>query len=316
MPIRVDCSEYLTVDGARLFLMTRGADRRAPVLLWLHGGPGGAERPLFRYFDDDLERDFVVAYWDQRGAGRSFDAKADPHELTIERHLTDLDAIVDHLARSFGREKIVLIGHSWGAALGLLYIQAHPDKVAAFIGVAPMISTVAQQRAQYDFVTAEASRRDDRDALSQLRSMGPPPYATWADELAMEKLADAYGGLYHNRPNQIWVMTSGVLRGLVTPWEIPRFIRGNNVSLEAMHDELLGLDLSRSVRAVHVPVIFFLGRYDRHVDAAIAARYFDSLSSPGKQLVWFENSAHNIPFEEPALFTASVASVLRSIDTR
>src|SRR4029450_3240619 len=52
--------EYVAVDGAELFLMTRGADRRAPVLLWLHGGPGGAERPLFRYFNGDLENRFVV----------------------------------------------------------------------------------------------------------------------------------------------------------------------------------------------------------------------------------------------------------------
>ena len=64
-------SEYLTVEGAKLFLLTRGADRRLPVLLWLHGGPGGAERPLFRYYNGELENSFVVTYWDQRGAGRS-----------------------------------------------------------------------------------------------------------------------------------------------------------------------------------------------------------------------------------------------------
>lgn len=315
-PTGIASSEYLQVDEAKLFLMVRGEDRRAPVLLWLHGGPGGAERPLFRYFDDALETDFVVAYWDQRGTGRSFDAKADPRHLTIAQHLRDLDAIVDHLERSLGRKKIVLVGHSWGGALGLLYIQAHPDKIAAFIGVAPMVSTVAQQRAQYEFIAAEASRRDDQHALSQLRSIGLPPHATWRDVLAMERLADEYGGLYHNRPSQTWVMTNGILRGLVMPWEIPRFIRGNNVSLEAMHDELLGLDVPRSVPAVEVPVIFFLGRYDRHVDATIAACYFDNLVAPNKQLVWFENSAHNIPFEEPELFIGSVITALGSIDIR
>ena len=68
--------------------------------------------------------------------------------------------------------------------------------------------------------------------------------------------------------------------------------------------------------AVDVPVIFFLGRYDRHVDATIAACYFDDLRAPSKQLVWFENSAHNIPFEEPELFTSSVVTVVRSIDIR
>ncbi|MDR4467504.1 MAG: hypothetical protein MRJ68_04280 [Nitrospira sp.] len=61
------------MDGTKLYLLTIGEDRQAPILLWLHGGPGGAERPLFRYFNSELEKHFVVAYWDQRGAGRSFD---------------------------------------------------------------------------------------------------------------------------------------------------------------------------------------------------------------------------------------------------
>ena len=142
---RIDSSEYLEVAGAKLFLMTRGANRHAPVLLWLHGGPGGAERPLFRYFDADLERDFVVAYWDQRGTGRSFDANADPRQLTVARHLDDLDAVVDRLRDQLDQERIVLIGHSWGAALGLLYAQKHPDKIAAYIAVSPLVATLAQQ---------------------------------------------------------------------------------------------------------------------------------------------------------------------------
>jgi proline iminopeptidase len=104
--------DYVTVDGARLYLELRGDDRTAPVLLWLHGGPGGAERPLFRYYDGELERRFVVAYWDQRGAGRSFDAQADPHELTVARHLADLAVIVDHLRSETGRARVVLVGHS------------------------------------------------------------------------------------------------------------------------------------------------------------------------------------------------------------
>src|SRR5215472_15416831 len=65
-------SEHLTLDGTNMYLLTRSADRSAPVLLWLHGGPGGAERPLFRYFNSELENHFVVVYWDQRGTGRSF----------------------------------------------------------------------------------------------------------------------------------------------------------------------------------------------------------------------------------------------------
>jgi pimeloyl-ACP methyl ester carboxylesterase len=84
----------------------------------------------FRYFTSELEHNFVVVYWDQRGAGRSFDPKADPHRLTIPRHIADLDAVVDHLRQGLDRDQIILIGHSWGTTLGLLYTQAHRQDAA------------------------------------------------------------------------------------------------------------------------------------------------------------------------------------------
>jgi pimeloyl-ACP methyl ester carboxylesterase len=109
------------------------------------------------------------------------------------------------------------------------------------------------------------------------------------------------------------VLVQGIFRGLVTPWEIPRFIRGNNVSLAAMNDELLGLRLPAAVPSLDVPVFFFLGRYDRHADAAVTARYAESLNAPVKRVVWFENSAHNVPFEEPEAFVRTVADELAAI---
>ena len=315
-PVSIKRSEHLSVDGAKLYLQIRGADRTAPVLLWLHGGPGGAERPLFRYFNGDLEKRFVVVYWDQRGAGRSFDPKADPHRLTIAQHLADLDTVVDHLRQSLGQNKIVLMGHSWGAALGALYAQAYPEKVSAFIGVNPLIATLKGQQAEYDFVCAEASRRkDDKDdeVLARLQEIGPPPLKGRRQVLAMERLVQRYGGVFHKKPPRTWILVRAIFTGLVTPWEISRLIHANNVSLEAMNTELLGLDLSRSVSAVDVPVLFFLGRYDRHANAELAAAYFETLHAPVKRVQWFEKSAHNIPFEEPRLFNATVVRELQSV---
>ena len=272
--------ERLAVDGAELFIEIRGADRRAPVVLWLHGGPGGAERPLFRHFNGALEDSFVVAYWDQRGAGRSFDPEADPRALTIARHLADLEAVVEHLRRSFGREKIALIGHSWGGALGLLYARDHPEHISAVLGVAPLVSTRRAQHAEFDFVLGEAVQREDEAALAELRAIGAPPYANAEEVLAVERLCDRYGGVFHQPPSRGWLLLRGVLGGLVTPFEIPRFIRGNDVSLEAMHAELQALDLAESAPSVDVPVFFLLGRHDRHVDAKLAAAYLEALRAP------------------------------------
>lgn len=126
----------------------------------------------------------------------------------------------------------------------------------------------------------------------------------------MQDWVDRYGGVFHQRPSLVGALFSGTLRGYVRPWEIPVFIRANNVSLQAMMAELAHLDLGEAVTSVDVQVLFALGRYDRQVDARLAADYFESLAAPQKQLVWSEHSAHNVPFEEPERFNGVVRAFL------
>jgi len=303
-------TERLSVEGARLYVEVRGRDRQQPALVWLHGGPGAPERPLFRYFNGDLERRFTVVYWDQRGAARSYDPKADAEALTVARHVQDLDAVVQHIERMLGQRRVFLIGHSWGGTLGLLYAYAHPERVRAVVAVSPEVSVQESQRRQYDFVSREAAARGDQQALTRLQRLGQPPHATAEAVLDVEALADRYGAVFHRRPHKLWILFSGTLRGLARPWELPRFFHANSVSLQAMNRELLALDLRERVPRLEVPVVFMLGRYDRHVDADVAARYYEQLAASQKALVWFEQSAHNAPFEESAAFNAAVATQL------
>src|SRR6516225_670108 len=116
----------------------------------------------------------------------------------------------------------------------------------------------------------------------------------------MEKLVQRYGGVFHKEPRRTWIMVRAIFSDLVTPWEIARLIHANHLSLEAMNEELLGLGLAGSVPSASVPVMFFLGRHDRHTDGKLAATYFGTLCAPVKRLVWFEKSAHNARSRNPA----------------
>jgi len=307
----VDRKEYLDVGDARLFMAIRGESDQAPLLVWLHGGPGGAERPLFRLYNSALEQRFVVVYLDQRGTGRSFDRKADPSRLTISRHIDDLDRVIGHLHTEFGARQIILVGHSWGSALGLLYAQAHPEGIAAFVGVGQIVAEVPRQESQYRFVTAEAARRGEADDLARIKAIGPPPF-TVDQELSVQRFVERYGGYWRDRPNAFILLMRAGLQGSAMPWELPGMIRGNDVSLRAMHEELQSLDLRKRVQCVRVPVIFMLGRYDRQVDSTLAAEYFEKLSAPVKRLKWFD-TAHNIPFEAPHAFNVSLLELLDSV---
>jgi proline iminopeptidase len=198
----------------------------------------------------------------------------------------------------------------------LLYVQHHPEKVSAFIGVAQLVSLLKAQQAQYDFVSTEAARRKDEATLAHLREIGSPPNETVDQQVVMEDLADQYGADFHKKPYKICLIIRGMITGLVTPWEFISIHRGIHASLGAMTLELLGLNLERAVPSVDVPVFFSLGRHDRHLDSRIAADYFETLRALIKRLIWFENSAHNAPFEEPELFNQTVVSALQSIGIR
>ena len=65
-----------------------------------------------------------------------------------------------------------------------------------------------------------------------------------------------------------------------------------------------------------MPVFFFLGRHDHVVDAETSATYFEILAAPSKRLVWFEESAHEPPFEEPSTFNRTMVDLLRPMSTK
>jgi proline iminopeptidase len=111
-------------------------DPNNPVLIFLHGGPGGDHRSLRRLTDRfdgyALADDHFVVMWDQRGAGLS--RRHDCGAYTMERVEADLGELVEHV--SPGRP-VVLIGESWGGMYASLYINHHPDRVAGAVLIEP-----------------------------------------------------------------------------------------------------------------------------------------------------------------------------------
>jgi esterase/lipase len=71
--------------------------------------------------------------------------------------------------------------------------------------------------------------------------------------------------------------------------------------------------LRNEISSVDVPVAFFLGRHDHHADARLSAEYFEGLQAPQKLLIWFERSAHDVPFDEAEEFVKQVTAVTQRI---
>ena len=65
---------------------------------------------------------------------------------------------------------MAIFGHSWGSALGVLYCQRFPEKVAAYVGGAQIGDWPAAEAASYAFALAEAQRLGDRKAIKEAAS--------------------------------------------------------------------------------------------------------------------------------------------------
>jgi proline iminopeptidase len=109
-------------DGRRLWAVTIGS---GDPLIVCHGGPG-----IWDQFGDlaaMLRDDLHVIRWDQRGCGRS--ERRGPYSMA--RTVADLEAVRAH----FGKEKVALLGHSWGAQVALRYALDNPDRVSSLVYV-------------------------------------------------------------------------------------------------------------------------------------------------------------------------------------
>ena len=304
VPGSIATMETVTLGGVEQAVWLRGRDVRAPVLILLHGGPGASESALFRHYDAALEEHFVVVYWEQRGAGRSYHADIPRSSMTTARLVADLDELVDRVRSRFGAARVVLLGHSWGTVLGTLYARDHPEKVAAYVGVAQIADYARGERMSLAWALRQARERRDERALAALCAMAPAPRSV-DDELELGRWVERFGGTLRGGLSTAKLIRAALRTDEAGLLDLVRFGRGNRFSLEALRPEYSRVDLTR-LRRFEVPVVFMLGRHDWHVPAVLAADYFATLEAPVERLVWFEQSAHNPPFEEPDAFVRAV----------
>jgi pimeloyl-ACP methyl ester carboxylesterase len=291
--------------------MIRGEKRDNPPLILLHGGPGLTETVFFRRFIAPLEKSFTVVYWDQRGAGRSFERAIPKSSMTVERFIGDLDELVDAVRKRLGKSKVAIFGHSWGSALGVLYAARFPEKVAAYVGSGQIGDWAAGEAQSYAFALAEAERLGDDGAVQKLREIGPPPYDTkrlWAQRTLLSRFEGRM------RPRAIWDMARMIL-GVPesSVFDLPSTLRAFRFSIDVMWPEVSRLNLLTLAPELRMPVFFFLGRKDHWVPTEASVAYFDALSAPSKKLVWFESSGHEPFVDEPAKFNAAMVEWVRPV---
>lgn len=308
--------EKIELGGLEQYLIIRGIDANKPVLLFLHGGPGTPVISFVKKHNPELEKDFVVVYWEQRGAGKSYNNTIPIESMNLTQFVEDSKDLSEYLIKRFNKKKIYIMGHSWGSFLGFQVIEKYPELYHAYFGIGQVANQYKSEKMSFDWLKEQALINQDEEVMNELASLHFPKKEDnaqkWMDYLLPERdLVDKYGGGFIRNYPSIWDKLLPVIN---TPEYTLKdkfsFLSGALFSVEHLWEEVITTNLFAAKDSIQIPIYFFHGIHDRQTVYTVAKEFYDSLKAPKKEFFTFENSAHWPICNEPKKFNEIIRKII------
>jgi len=271
---------FVVVGGLEQWISVDGDDASAPLMLFLHGGPGEAMSPFQNLFAP-YGKDFTVALWDQRGSGKTFGrwGRATP-AMEPEQFIRDtIDATVS-LRKRFDKKKIVLVGQSWGAALGLQVAKRRPDLFYAFVGCGQPVSLSRSLLSQERYARTLLHERGDTAGLAALDHAVQLPLTDPKRRFATRKLL-------MGPDDQSFLQRESAFTGpepYPTKGPVADWVGGYLFTSEVLVPKILGRDVEEVVGFdIPLPFVLVQGKNDHITPTDVAREYFDKVTAPAKR---------------------------------
>jgi pimeloyl-ACP methyl ester carboxylesterase len=311
-PQGIDEARYVPVGGIEQYISIRGEDRDNPVILFLHGGPGDVTNPWGYLAFRPWLKYFTVVQWDQRGAGRTL-GKSGPEiapTITVERMVQDGVELAEYLRKSLHKDKLILVGHSWGSVLGLFMAKARPDLFYAFVGTAQVADSTRNYAVAYDDLLKKARALNEQTAIEELRSIGPPPYPDSRGWGVQRK----WSNLFEHAD----LFISGMFgAGLTAPgytWaDINDWTAGQNLSGQQLIPQIAKLDLKALGGQFALPIFVIQGAEDFTTPTSLAKALVTAIRAPRKEFVTIPGAGHFAVFMKSDEFLRELVARVRPL---
>jgi pimeloyl-ACP methyl ester carboxylesterase len=283
-PSGIDEAKYFQVGGIEQWVTIRGEDRANPVVLVLHGGPGDATNPWGYAGFRPWLKTYTVVQWDQRGAGRTLgrNGQASAATVSIDRLVRDGVELAEALRSSLRKDKIILLGHSWGAVLGVLMAKAKPDLFQAFVGTGQVGDPARGYHVAFDALRAKARAVGDVRAVRELDEIGPPPYKDGRGYQVQRRWANLFEGADAFIASMLGFALSapGYTMRDVNDW-----MDGQRLSAERLVPQSRALAATALTGAFAIPVFVIQGSEDFTTPTSLAKAFVDGVEAPRKAFV-------------------------------
>lgn len=303
--------EYAQINGINQYLFHLGTKYENPVLLYLHGGPGSAESLFAHLFQEKLEEIYTVVHWDQRGTGKTLTKNPDKYP-TIDLMTDDLFDVIQYLKKKYKKEKISLIGHSWGSVLGSIFIKKYPEEVAYYIGFAQLVSMRENLTIAYKKLEESINQANDKKSFKRLKLIGDYPGEKIVLNNELLKKCSKVLKLqkkYNLADRHDWAVFFQALKSPIFKIsDISAYLKGLKANKKVL-EELAEYDLTSEPADYKVPIYYISGGDDWQVPYVIAQKYFEQINAPRKKFFLIPNAGHMLMVDQPKLFCDTLLEI-------
>jgi pimeloyl-ACP methyl ester carboxylesterase len=285
---------FVNLGGIEQWVTIDGDHCASKVILFLHGGPGSPLSPYAQAIYGEWQKEFILVQWDQRGAGKTFirNPATATSPLTMAQMVDDGLALVNYLQQTLGQQKVILMGSSWGAALGIAMVQKQPELFHAFIASSPLLSYSQNPIASYQKILEKAQKADDQQNLDLLQKLGPPPWSK--PNGTLRRVSRQYEALLATAaPSHWWVAEASYeMERRAAEYEAAddysfiQFVGFHNDGIYA------GIDFPKTATRFALPIYFVQGEEDLVTVPEVTKTYFNKISAPSKALVLVPKTGH------------------------
>lgn len=310
----INRSMYVDINGTKQWVNIYGENIDNPVLLYLHGGPGSATSDIDYAFTRKWADIYTVVTWDQRNCGKSYDAAQNNTELTKDLLMQDGREMTEFLLDYMGKEKITILGHSWGSFYGANLVLEYPEYYECFIGTGQLVDMVENETAFKE----EAGKwaEGDAEALALVKQLTPDNF-TLEHISARNSLMEKYGyGMMVDGSDYNLAATILFNPNYSIPDWIRYFQRDSSVYLKFFNsDEFRAFSL-KGRYDYEVPYYNINGDKDYQTNYNLAREYFDQLNAPYKEMFIMEDTTHGLLESKSEEFSKFVHQIAENERTR
>ena len=303
---RLSEKTYIETDGVKLGMELLSDNTDNPVLLVCGGGPGIPQYLVESLYPSVLPKYFTVCYFDYRKTGLSFDSDIDSQSITTDLMIDDVLAVTDYLKDRFGKDKIYIMGHSFGSYVALNTVYRHPENYIAYLAMSQVCDQTRSEIMAYDYMRAQYESRADMKMVRKFDEYKIKESSEEFQRYCSSSLRDTAMhelgvGTTREMDNVITDLFFPSLRvSAYTPMERINLWRGKAGSKEfPVNIETDSFNAFEDIKRIEVPIYFFAGEYDMTCCTRIQQEYYEVIDAPSKEFFLYKDCAHSPIYEDP-----------------